>query len=214
MFGFTKAFAKKKENTKNWALEDKFELISKEEYIRLREALRTNEGDFAFLEDEINEDTLRRDRLIVDINEKKAAIQAAVNEKDGFHAVRDAQARGEKLNVDDAAFLRHANPEEIERQPDTLRAKDEKLRQDKVTITKRIDQLKKNLQDYAVNELGMAFVFEKSGAYYRVGGGSSSVTKPSGKSLRIVGTDFRDLLTDEDTLRALTHKQAYSIMKR
>ena len=143
MFGFSKAFAKKKENTKNWTLEEKFELISKEEYTRLREALRANEGDFAFLEDEINEDTQRRDRLIADIHDNKAAIQAASNEKEGFYAVRDAQARGERLNVDDATFLRNADPAAIEALPNTLRAKDEKLRQEKVTITKRIDQLKR-----------------------------------------------------------------------
>ena len=214
MFGFQKAFSKKKDSGKTWSLEDKFELISREEYIRLRENLRSNEGDYAFLEGEINEDTERRNRLIADIEANKTEITRAINEKEGFEAVRDADARGIQLNPDDRAFLQRADVEAIEQLPITLRERDEKLRQEKATITKRLDQLKKNLQEYVINELGLAYVFEKSGAYYKIGGASTTLSQPSGESLRIVGTDFRELLTDEDSLRALNHALAVAIMKR
>ncbi|CBY09333.1 unnamed protein product [Oikopleura dioica] len=184
--------------------------------------------EYEFFANEIKEDAKRLLDNVAEIKRNLEKITKIQAKRSAIEDIQMALARGEVLHYEDQAIWDEGE-DRISAELSEKKEFDRKLRKEKLEIRSMLERNKTDLQRYCLQTLQKTYSFEQAGRYYKIGRGKSATQKivgikiklaavdlvqPMGESLREVGRDFRDLITDQTRLRKLDYAEALKIVVR
>jgi len=169
--------------------------------------------EYEFFANEIKEDEKRLTDNISEIKRNLEKITKIQAKRSAIDDIQMALARGEVLHYEDQAIWDEGE-DRIAAELSEKKEIDRKLRKEKLEIRTMIEKNKADLQKYCLQTLQKTYSFEQAGRFYKIGRAAVDLVQPMGESLREVGRDFRDLITDQARLRKLTYAEALKIVVR